>query len=135
MAVRAQNGVLLLHAEPGVLVLHHLHHLLTRDTEVCFCRNVHRSTHVHASNAGFYAHTRAKRSAHCDRYLRVCRCTSTPHTEPACWGLCGTGRGTWPQGSGTCRCWSPQPGTCWSHQSSTRADLKETFRDSVGFTR
>lgn len=39
VAVCAQDGILLLHAKPGMLVLHHLHHLLTCDAKVGFCRN------------------------------------------------------------------------------------------------
>lgn len=60
-----------------------------------------------------------------NRYLQLCRCTLILHKEPACWGLCEKGHETWRQGSGTCRCWSPLLGMCWSHQSSTRVDLKE----------
>lgn len=35
--VCAQDGVLLLHAKPGMLVSHHLHHLTTRVPKVGFC--------------------------------------------------------------------------------------------------
>lgn len=38
MSVCAQDGVFLLHAKPRVLVVHHVHHLLTRDPQVGFCR-------------------------------------------------------------------------------------------------
>lgn len=38
MTICTQDGILLLHAKPGILVLHHRHHLLTFDAEVGFCR-------------------------------------------------------------------------------------------------
>lgn len=39
-------------------------------------------------------------------------------------------RGTWQKEPGTCRCWSPQPDRCWSHRSSTQADLWENKKRS-----
>lgn len=38
VTVSAQDGVLLFHAKPGMLVLHHLHNLLTRNSKIGFCR-------------------------------------------------------------------------------------------------
>lgn len=38
VAVCAQDGIFLLHTKPGMLVLHHLHHLLTRNSKIGFCR-------------------------------------------------------------------------------------------------
>lgn len=39
VSVCAQDGVLLLHAEPRMLVLHHFHNFFTCDAKVGFCRN------------------------------------------------------------------------------------------------
>lgn len=62
-------------------------------------------------------------------YLQAIGCIWGPRRAPVCWGRGWTGPWTWRRGPGTCRCWSPRPGRCWSHRSSTQGCLeREEFK-------
>lgn len=45
MPVRSKDGVLLFHAKPRMLIRHHIHHFLTGEPKVGFCRDQHGKLH------------------------------------------------------------------------------------------
>lgn len=113
----------------SIIFLHVMRRLVSAeagtDQNMCTRTHLHNHTVVKHSLLQLHLPDCILNFADYNQYLQVFHCTSTLHTEPACWDLCETGHGTWQQGSGTCRCWNPLPGMCWNHQSSTRVDLKE----------
>lgn len=60
VSIRAQDGVLLLHAKPRVLVCDHVHHFLACEPKVGFCRDQHGDLHTRALQANLASNSEKK---------------------------------------------------------------------------
>lgn len=70
MAICAQEGILLLHSKPRVVIFHHAHNLLTAVTQVGFCWN-NRVDKLKVKNAPPKSQTTLSFEI---AYLQVCGC-------------------------------------------------------------